>query len=57
VTDRAAELVADDALETDRDTVEAFADDLVDRGINPGTTADVTAAGLFVALEHEAIEL
>ncbi|MFB1065322.1 triphosphoribosyl-dephospho-CoA synthase [Natrinema sp. H-ect4] len=57
VTDRATELVADDALETDRDTVEAFADDLVDRGINPGTTADVTAAGLFVALEHEAIEL
>ncbi|MFB6134613.1 MAG: triphosphoribosyl-dephospho-CoA synthase [Halanaeroarchaeum sp.] len=29
---------------------EAFADDLVERGINPGTTADVTAAALYVAL-------
>ena len=57
LTDRAGELVADDALETDRDAVEAFADDLVGRGINPGTTADITAAGLFVALEHGAIEL
>ncbi|QCS42696.1 triphosphoribosyl-dephospho-CoA synthase [Natrinema versiforme] len=57
VTDRAADLVADDALETDREAVEAFAADLVDRGVNPGTTADITAAGLFIALEHEAIEL
>ena len=55
VTDRAGELVADDALETDPAAVEAFADDLVERGINPGTTADITAAGLFIALEHEAI--
>ena len=55
VTDRAGELVADDALETDPATVEAFADGLVERGINPGTTADITAAGLFIALEHEAI--
>ncbi|MDQ2051948.1 triphosphoribosyl-dephospho-CoA synthase [Natronolimnohabitans sp. A-GB9] len=55
VTDRAAELVARDALETNRDAVEAFADDLVDRGINPGTTADLTAAGLFVALEREVV--
>ncbi|SEQ06198.1 triphosphoribosyl-dephospho-CoA synthase [Natrinema salaciae] len=55
VTDRAAALLEDDALETDRDAVESFADDLVARGINPGTTADVTAAGLFVALEHGAI--
>lgn len=31
--------------------VEAFADDLVTRGINPGTTADITAGGLFCALE------
>ncbi|WP_254764080.1 triphosphoribosyl-dephospho-CoA synthase [Natrinema marinum] len=56
VTERAAELVDADALETDRDAVEAFADDLVDRGLNPGTTADITAAGLFIALEHGAIE-
>ncbi|WP_408958612.1 triphosphoribosyl-dephospho-CoA synthase [Natrinema sp. 74] len=56
VTERAAALVADDVLETNREAVEAFADDLVARGINPGTTADITAAGLFIALEHEAIE-
>jgi triphosphoribosyl-dephospho-CoA synthase len=55
VTDRAADLVANRALETDPEAVAAFADDLVARGINPGTTADVTAAGLFVALEREAI--
>ncbi|MXV63131.1 triphosphoribosyl-dephospho-CoA synthase [Natronorubrum sp. JWXQ-INN-674] len=55
VTERAGELVARDALETDRESVEAFADDLVARGVNPGTTADITAAGLFIALEHEAV--
>jgi triphosphoribosyl-dephospho-CoA synthase len=33
-----------------REAVRAFAADLVERGINPGTTADVTAAALFVAL-------
>ena len=32
--------------------VDAFADDLVARGINPGTTADLVAGGLFVALER-----
>lgn len=57
VTDRAAELHDRDALETDREAVEAFADELVDRGVNPGTTADLTAAGLFIALEHEAIDV
>ncbi|MDG5760503.1 triphosphoribosyl-dephospho-CoA synthase [Natronococcus sp. A-GB1] len=57
VTERAAALVERDALETDRETVEAFADELVDRGINPGTTADLTAAGLFIALEHETVTL
>ena len=55
VTERAGELVERDALETDRDAVEAFADELVERGVNPGTTADITAAGLFIALEHEAV--
>lgn len=29
-----------------------FADDLVARGVNPGTTADLTAAAVFVALER-----
>ena len=31
---------------------EALAAELVDRGVNPGTTADLTAAALFVALER-----
>ncbi len=57
VTDRAAALLEADALSRDREGVETFADDLVSRGINPGTTADLTAAGLFIALEHEAIEI
>ncbi len=30
---------------------EALADEFVDRDINPGTTADLTAAALFIALE------
>ncbi|QZX99557.1 triphosphoribosyl-dephospho-CoA synthase [Halobaculum rubrum] len=34
------------------DEAEWWADELADRGINPGTTADVTAAALFVALER-----
>ncbi|QFU83704.1 triphosphoribosyl-dephospho-CoA synthase [Natronorubrum aibiense] len=55
VTERAAELAERDAIETDRDAVEAFADELVERGVNPGTTADLTAAGLFIALQCEAI--
>ncbi len=31
--------------------VASFADELVERGINPGTTADIVAGALFVALE------
>ncbi len=30
----------------------AFADELVERDVNPGTTADLTAAALFIALER-----
>ena len=45
VTDRAR-----GALEGDVD-VDALAEELVAGGINPGTTADITAGGLFVALE------
>ncbi|GGN21422.1 triphosphoribosyl-dephospho-CoA synthase [Halarchaeum nitratireducens] len=47
VSDRAAELV-----DADRADVEAWADRLVEAGINPGTTADVVAAALFVALSR-----
>jgi Triphosphoribosyl-dephospho-CoA synthetase len=34
------------------ESVYRLAEDLVDRGINPGTTADIVAGGLFVALER-----
>lgn len=47
VSERAAAL-----LDAPRSDVEAFADDLVERGVNPGTTADVVAAGLYVALRR-----
>ena len=57
VTERAAALCERDAFATGREAVEAFADELVARAINPGTTADLTAAGLFIALEREAVEL
>lgn len=48
VRERAADLRERDAPEGD---VTAFAAELVERGVNPGTTADLTAGGLFVALE------
>ncbi|MCU4924951.1 triphosphoribosyl-dephospho-CoA synthase [Halobacteria archaeon AArc-dxtr1] len=54
-SERAARLHERDSLQADRDAVEAFADELVEREINPGTTADLTAAGLFIALEHETV--
>ncbi|GAD53017.1 triphosphoribosyl-dephospho-CoA synthetase [Halarchaeum acidiphilum MH1-52-1] len=47
VSDRAAAL-----RDADRETVAAWADDLVAAGINPGTTADIVAAALFVALSR-----
>lgn len=52
VRERAAELAERSALATDPDAVEGFAEDLVARGVNPGTTADLVCAGLFVALER-----
>jgi len=57
VTDRAGVLSERDALETDPAAVEAFADELVDRGINPGTTADLVAAGLFITLDHHGVSI
>ena len=41
---------AQEALEGGPDVIEAFAESLVADGVNPGTTADIAAAGLFVAL-------
>lgn len=49
VRDRAAELHERNAPADER---EVFAEELVARGVNPGTTADLTAAALFVALER-----
>jgi triphosphoribosyl-dephospho-CoA synthase len=48
---------AQEAREGGPDLVEAFAESLVEAGINPGTTADVTAGALFVALERDGIEV
>lgn len=47
VVERAQSLRGSDAVD-----VEAFADDLVEREINPGTTADIVAAALFIALQR-----
>jgi triphosphoribosyl-dephospho-CoA synthase len=40
------------AVRAGEEDVEAFADELVERGINPGTSADIIAGALFVALEQ-----
>lgn len=37
----------------DGDVVREFSEELIERGINPGTTADLLAGGLFVALVRE----
>ncbi|GAA0296418.1 triphosphoribosyl-dephospho-CoA synthase [Halarchaeum salinum] len=51
VAERVRERAA--ALEdADRATIDAWADELVDEGINPGTTADITTAAVFVALSR-----
>jgi triphosphoribosyl-dephospho-CoA synthase len=53
--ERTARRVMVRAQEARADTmnhVEAFADALLREGVNPGTTADLTAAGLFVALQR-----
>jgi len=43
---------AQEAREGEPELVEAFAESLVEEGINPGTTADITASGLFLGLER-----
>jgi triphosphoribosyl-dephospho-CoA synthase len=48
---------AQEALEGGPAVVEAFAESLVEDGINPGTTADITAAALFVALERGGVSV
>ncbi|PSP55425.1 triphosphoribosyl-dephospho-CoA synthase [Halobacteriales archaeon QS_1_67_19] len=48
---------AQEALEGGGEVIEAFAESLVADGVNPGTTADITAAALFVALEREEVSV
>jgi len=48
---------AQEAREDGPRLVDAFAKSLVESGVNPGTTADVVAAGLFVALERDGVEV
>jgi triphosphoribosyl-dephospho-CoA synthase len=48
---------AQEAREGGEDLVEAFAESLVESGINPGTTADLIAGGLFVALERDEVRV
>lgn len=45
------------AREGGPDLVQAFADSLVEEGINPGTTADIVVGGLFVALERHGVSV
>lgn len=45
-SERVAEALGDDGA------LSALATEFVEQGINPGTTADIVAAGLFVALER-----
>ena len=40
------------AVEGDLDAAEQLAEEFVEKGYNPGTTADITAAALFVALQR-----
>ena len=48
---------AQEAREDGAELIDAFAESLVESGVNPGTTADIVAAGLFVALERDGIEV
>lgn len=67
VATQAATLSVDPRAETQRareglngfdwDGVREFAADLVSSDINPGTTADILAGGIFIALTREAIQV
>jgi len=58
VRDRARALLPDeDSRPPSVEERDRFAKELVDEGINPGTTADLLAAGLFVALERDGVTL
>ncbi|MCL9813821.1 triphosphoribosyl-dephospho-CoA synthase [Natranaeroarchaeum aerophilus] len=56
-TARSVMVRAQEAREGGPELVEAFSESLLRSGINPGTTADLTAGGLYIALERDGIEL
>lgn len=51
VSQRAAEVAEQVDPDGDLAAAETLAEEFVEAGYNPGTTADLTAAGLFIALE------
>lgn len=55
VRERAEKLCPQNGAPPSLDARREFATDLIDRGINPGMTADHLAAGLFIALERHVI--
>ncbi len=56
-TARSVMVRAQEAREDGPELVEAFSESLLRAGINPGTTADLTAGGLYIALERDGVEL
>ena len=48
---------AQEARKDGAQLIDAFAESLVESGVNPGTTADIVATGLFIALERDGIEV
>ncbi|QSG02675.1 triphosphoribosyl-dephospho-CoA synthase [Natranaeroarchaeum sulfidigenes] len=56
-TARSVMVRAQEAREGGPELVEAFSESLLRSGINPGTTADLTAGGLYIALERDGVEL
>jgi len=50
VSIRAREILQKGDLDTIRDKIRQFDEELLDEGVNPGSTADVIIAGLFVSL-------
>lgn len=56
-TARSVMVRAQEAREGGPELVEAFSESLLRAGINPGTTADLTAGGLYIALERDGAKL
>lgn len=52
VSERASDVADEVAASDDLSAAESLAEEFVENGYNPGTTADCTAAALFIALER-----